>query len=107
MTSDWFTDWKARQHALVRRGILPCRWCGLDAFDEWDGQVLRHDPVKMAGVSTPAGRQRHWSRRWRAGWGHLGRELNRNPRRFWFRFIIVVGAVEIIAAFLQGAGVVR
>lgn len=58
-------------HAELRKGILPCRFCGLDWF--WDGN--RHDPLRMAGVSTMIGAQRHWSRIMTVGWHRLLRRV--------------------------------
>lgn len=59
------------QLAELRKGIMPCRFCGLDYF--WEGN--RHDPLKMAGVRTLAGESLHMNRGVRVAFGSIVRDL--------------------------------
>jgi hypothetical protein len=59
------------QLAELRKGIMPCRFCGIDYL--WDGN--RHDPLKMAGVHTMLGESRHWNRGVRVAFGKIIRTI--------------------------------
>lgn len=69
------------QLAELRKGIMPCRFCGLDYF--WTDN--RHDPLKMAGVHTLAGQGRHWARGRDALLEHVRREMTNAERRAYRR----------------------
>jgi hypothetical protein len=86
------------QLAELRKGIMPCRFCGLDYF--WEGN--RHDPLKMAGVRTLAGQQRQFSRAVRVATGTIVRPIRPYVERIPWWVTPVYGTVVAVIAFASG-----
>ena len=85
-------------HDQLRKGIMPCRFCGLDYL--WDGN--RHDPLKMAGVHTMLGESRHRNRGVRVAFGKIIRDLRPFVERIPWWVAPVYGSAVAVFALIVG-----